>query len=67
MDGDDPQDNHWVPTHGGLDWTSIRNALDETGYAGVLTFEVIVARHGETPADLARLTRAMVDGWGLCA
>ena len=66
VDGDDPQDNHWVPTHGGLDWTSIRNALDETGYAGVLTFEVIAARHGETPADLARLTRAVVDGWGLC-
>ena len=67
VDRDDPQDNHWVPTHGGLDWTSIRNALDETGYAGVLTFEVVAARHGETPADLARLTRAVVDGWGLCA
>jgi len=61
----DPQDNHWVPTHGGLDWEAIRRALSEVQYAGPWTFEVASPRHGESPEDLARLTREVAQGWGL--
>lgn len=66
VDRDDPQDNHWVPTHGGLDWDAIRAALAEVNYAGAWTFEV--GQHGrndETPEQLARLTRELADAWGL--
>lgn len=64
VDYDDPQDNHWAPTHGGLDWGSIRAALGEVGYSGHWTFEVINPRHGETPEALARATRETADAWG---
>ena len=67
VDAVDPQDNHWLPTHGGLDWASIRDALRAVGYAGLWTFEVIVARHGEEPEELARLTREAAAGWGLAS
>ena len=65
VDGVDPQDNHWMPGQGDLDWTGIRAALDEIGYAGLWTFEVIVPRRGETPEELARLTRELAAEWGL--
>jgi len=60
-----PNDNHWVPTHGGLDWQAIRHALSEVQYAGPWTFEVANARHGESPDDLAHITREVARGWGL--
>jgi len=65
VDADDPQDNHWAPGHGGLDWDGICAALAEVEYAGSWTFEVIVPRHGEEPDELARLTRQFATGWGL--
>jgi len=63
VDHEHPQDDHWAPTHGGLDWVAIREALREVGYAGLWTFEVMVARHGESPDDLATLTRGIAAGW----
>ncbi|MBT4499199.1 MAG: sugar phosphate isomerase/epimerase, partial [Gemmatimonadetes bacterium] len=63
VDADSPQDNHWVPTHGGLNWASIRDALSSVDYAGSWTFEVIVPRHGEGPDELARLTRQVASAW----
>ena len=65
VDFDDPQDNHWPPTHGGLDWESIRAAMGQVGYAGQWTFEVAAGRRGETPEELARATRQVADQWGL--
>ena len=65
VDFSEPSDNHWVPTHGGLDWKAIRSALSEVQYAGPWTFEVARARHGESPEDLARITREVAQGWGL--
>ena len=67
VDHDDPQDNHWPPTHGDLDWDAVRSALDEVGYAGLWTFEVGQGRHDETPDELARITRAVATAWGLDA
>ena len=64
VDGDEPADNHWVPSHGDLDWAVIGAALDEVGYRGQETFEVIVPRHGESPEELARLTRDFARTWG---
>ena len=64
VDYDDPNDNHWMPTEGGLDWAAIRSALGEVGYTGHWTYEVIKPRHDETPEILAKATRETVDGWG---
>jgi hexulose-6-phosphate isomerase len=58
VDGEDPQDNHWAPLQGDLDWEAIREALREVGYRGFWTFEVATPRRGESPAELARLTYA---------
>ena len=55
VDGDNPQDNHWAPTHGDLDWKAIRQALTGVAYRGIWTFEVIVPRHDESDAELAKI------------
>ena len=65
VDRDEPSDNHWVPTQGGLDWDAIRQALDEVNYAGAWTFEVINARRAESPEELAQLSRQVASAWGL--
>ena len=62
---DAPEDSHWVPTFGGLDWEAILGAFSEVNYAGAWTFEVGRARHGETPEELARETRRIAKHWGL--
>lgn len=62
---DDANDKHWMPTHGVLDWDAIRGALTEVTYAGTWTFEVINGRHGESPDDLACMTRRVAETWGL--
>lgn len=65
VDAQDPQDNHWVPGQGGLNWDEIRGALEEVAYSGLWTFEVIVPRHDETPEELAQMTREVADRWGI--
>ncbi|MEE3371685.1 MAG: sugar phosphate isomerase/epimerase [Planctomycetota bacterium] len=64
VDGATPNDDHWVPTHGGLDWDAIRAALAEINYAGNWTFEAVQGRHGESPDELARMTRRVATVWG---
>jgi len=64
VDYDDPQDNHWMPTHGGLDWDKIIAALRDVDYAGQWTYEVKHPRYDETPDALAKATREAVDSWG---
>ena len=63
VDYDQPDDNHWLPTHGGLDWDAIRQALREVHYSGPWTFEVYSPRHGESPEELARLSRGLGELW----
>ena len=63
VDGINPNDDHWVPTHGSLDWHAIRRALREITYAGPWTFEIIRPRHGETPEELLAKTRAIAAEW----
>ena len=63
VDAEEPSDNHWVPTHGGLDWPGICAALRRIEYPGVWTFEVINGRNGETQDELARQTRAVAASW----
>ena len=65
VDGQEPNDQHWLPTHGALDWDAIRQALADVRYSGPWTFEVLNGRNGETPEELARLTRALARNWGL--
>jgi L-ribulose-5-phosphate 3-epimerase len=65
VDYGNPQDDHWVPTHGGLDWDAIRNAFAEIRYAGPWTFEVAHARQGESAEELASMTRGVAVSWGL--
>lgn len=65
VDYDQPADNHWPPTQGGLDWPAIRQALASVGYSGPWTFEVARGTGGETPEQLARLTHQVALSWGL--
>jgi len=65
VDYDNPNDNHWVPTHGGLDWSAIRGALAKVNYSGPWTFEVSRGRQNETPEQLASLTYQVARSWGL--
>lgn len=65
VDAARPADNHWVPTHGGLNWDRILAALQRINYRGTYTFEVINNRHGETPEQLAQLTYEVARGWNL--
>ena len=63
MDYSSPEDKHWVPTHGSLDWNSIKLALDKVKYEGHWTFEVINGRHGETPDELAINCYQISNNW----
>ena len=65
VDGDNPQDNHWPPLHGGLNWISIFEALDQIYYRGMYTFEVINGVFDESADELAKLTFAVAKKWGL--
>jgi L-ribulose-5-phosphate 3-epimerase len=62
---ENPQDNHWMPTAGGLDWPAIRQALASVDYRGTWTFEISNSLAGETPAQLAASTRQVARSWGL--
>lgn len=62
---DEPQDNHWIPTYGELDWDAIRAALADVEYRGTWTFEVVRPRHDESPEQLVRLTRQVARQWGM--
>ena len=64
VDYENPSDNHWMPTAGGLDWPAIRAALTEVDYKGHWTYEVIHSRKGETPEALAKATWETVKDWG---
>lgn len=65
VDRDHPADDHWPPTHGGLNWDAIRAALGQINYAGAWTFEVCHGRNDETPEKLARVCRSVAEAWGL--
>ena len=65
VDFDVRNGDHRPPTHGGLDWDSIRGALSEVGYAGPMTFEVVVPKHGESPDEMARITREFAESWAM--
>jgi len=61
------EDDHWPPTHGGLDWTSILRALREANYRGSWTFEVSHGSRDESPEELVRIARQVAEGWGVDA
>jgi sugar phosphate isomerase/epimerase len=65
VDFDVPDGDHRAPTQGGFDWDAIRRALSDISYPGAWTFEVIVPSHGESPEELARITREAATSWGL--
>lgn len=62
---DEPKDNHWVPTRGGLDWDAIRAALAQVNYSGAWTFEVHRSPDDQTREQLAQQTRQIATQWGL--
>lgn len=63
VDFDVRNGDHRPPTHGGLDWDSMRAALSEVGYTGPMTFEVVVPKHSESPDEMARITRDFAESW----
>ena len=63
VDYDDPRDNHWPPTHGGLEWNSIMAAFADISYPGTFTFEIGKGLHEESPEELAAICRAVADAW----
>ena len=67
VDGEAPNDDHWMPTHGDLDWDAIRTALGQVEYGGPWTFEVAYARHGETLDALAAQCCALAACWASAA
>jgi protein-tyrosine-phosphatase len=54
---EDPEDSHWVPGMGGLDWEAIRDSLRSIHYTGCAGFEALRGRNGESPDTVARMTR----------
>lgn len=63
VDAEDPQDNHWVPGEGGLDWPAIANALRDVDYDGLWTFEAIYGRQQESPEQVAIMTQRFSRIW----
>jgi len=63
VDGTAPNDQHWAPTQGDLDWGAILTALRDVQYTGPWTFEVCNPRHGETQDELACLVREVANQW----
>lgn len=61
---ENPNDNHWIPTTGELDWPAICSALDQIGYQGAWTFETIYGRDGETVPQLVRKSFEAAQLWG---
>ena len=61
--GEASDGDHRAPTHGWLDWDAILRALDEIGYPGPWTFEVIKPTKDETPEELVRVTREVASRW----
>ncbi len=58
-----PDDQHWLPSPAGMNWSAILAALREVGYAGIWMFEVSQPQHGESPATLAGMTYAWAKEW----
>ena len=63
--GDSDDGDHRAPESGWLDWNALLGALREVNYPGPWTFEVINPTRGETPEELARMTREVATRWGL--
>ena len=61
----EPNDNHWLPTHGDLDWPAVCAALACVGYAGAWTFELVPGTTEASPEELACEAREVARGWGL--
>jgi sugar phosphate isomerase/epimerase len=45
-DNDGSGDQHKIPGHGLVDWPPVSSSLSETGYEGLLNFEIPGERHG---------------------
>ena len=58
-----PCDNHLVPSHGGLDWSAIRDALKSVDYRGAWTFEVHHGIPEGPPETLAVRTFEFAHQW----
>lgn len=63
VDADDPQDNHWIPGEGGLDWSTIADALRAVDYDDLWTFEAIYGRQEESPELVAAMTQRFRKAW----
>jgi L-ribulose-5-phosphate 3-epimerase len=63
VDAEQPNDDHWAPGEGGLDWAAILQALRDVKYSGTWTFEIAAGRHGETTDQLAAMTHAFAERW----
>jgi len=65
VDYDAPQDSHWVPTWGRLDWPGILDALQNVNYTGMYTLESQHGRAGETRDEVLRESYRVAGEWGV--
>jgi len=63
IDGEAPDDQHWAPGAGALDWLAIRQALSDVGYHYPWLFEVAHSRSAETADELVAITRRISLSW----
>ena len=63
IDVRDGRVDHHSPTLGNLDWTAMRQAFEDIGYAGPWTSEAIKPSHGETAEELAREVSDWLTTW----
>ncbi len=50
-DNDQKEDRHWLPGQGSVDWTRIRNILQNHGYEGYLSLEVFPHDYEQSPGS----------------
>ena len=63
IDVRDGRVDHHSPTLGNLDWTAMRQAFEDIGYAGPWTSEALNPSHGETAEELAREVSDWLTSW----
>ena len=65
-DTDSIDDRHWVPGQGVIEWEAVLAALEDVGYTGLWTFEVVYGTNNETDKQLLQMSATVGEGWLKC-
>ena len=63
QDGSSDEDDHLPPGHGVIDFDSFGQALEDIGFDGAWTIEVLATNHPGTVEDVAIEVAAIRDRW----